>query len=136
VWFDVGGMALSSAANPPLDAARLDIMPAGLWGRAESTRTFIPGPSHRSHSAASRTDRRNRAGQTPPGTHPGLVSPSTARGLQIAFLITLSTLAAAGIFLARARRTYPGDLATAAASRQGGPPPSRGILASVSSVDC
>ena len=34
LWFDVGGAALLSAANPPLDAARLDIMPAGLWGRA------------------------------------------------------------------------------------------------------
>jgi MFS family permease len=34
IWFDVGGAALLSAANPPLDAARLDIMPAGLWGRA------------------------------------------------------------------------------------------------------
>ena len=41
LWFDVGGAALLSAANPPLDAARLDIMPAGLWGRAESTRTFL-----------------------------------------------------------------------------------------------
>src|SRR6185437_12398019 len=27
LWFDVGGAALLSAANPPLDAARLDIMP-------------------------------------------------------------------------------------------------------------
>ena len=41
VWFDVIGAALLSAANPPLDAARLDIMPAGLWGRAESTRTVL-----------------------------------------------------------------------------------------------
>src|SRR5947199_600413 len=41
LWFDVGGAALISAANPPIQAARLDIMPAGLWGRAESTRTFI-----------------------------------------------------------------------------------------------
>ena len=41
VWFDVAGAALLSAANPPLDAARLDIMPAGLWGRAESTRTVL-----------------------------------------------------------------------------------------------
>ena len=39
LWFDIAGAALLSAANPPLDAARLDIMPAGLWGRAESTRT-------------------------------------------------------------------------------------------------
>jgi MFS family permease len=30
-----------SAQNPPLDAARLDIMPPPLWGRAESVRTFV-----------------------------------------------------------------------------------------------
>jgi hypothetical protein len=70
--------------------------------------------------------------QTPPGTHPGLVSPSTARKLEFTFLIMLSTLAAAGIFLARARRTYPTDVATAAASRQGSPPPARGIDAKAS----
>ncbi len=40
LWFDMAGAALLSAANPPLDAARLDIVPAGLWGRAESTRTL------------------------------------------------------------------------------------------------
>jgi len=31
LWFDIAGAALLSAANPPLDAARLDIMPAPLW---------------------------------------------------------------------------------------------------------
>ena len=41
LWFDIAGAALLSAANPPLDAARLDIVPAGLWGRAESTRTVV-----------------------------------------------------------------------------------------------
>jgi hypothetical protein len=30
-----------SAQNPPIDAARLDIMPAPLWGRAESIRTVL-----------------------------------------------------------------------------------------------
>ena len=35
------GAAFLAAANPPIQAARLDIMPAGLWGRAESTRTLI-----------------------------------------------------------------------------------------------
>ena len=34
------GFALS-AQNPPIDAARLDIMPASLWGRAEGIRTFV-----------------------------------------------------------------------------------------------
>jgi hypothetical protein len=30
-----------SAQNPPIDAARLDIMPSRLWGRAEGARTFL-----------------------------------------------------------------------------------------------
>ena len=29
------------AQNPPLDAARLDIMPPLLWGRAEAVRTLL-----------------------------------------------------------------------------------------------
>ncbi len=129
VWFDVAGMALISAANPPLDAARLDIMPAGLWGRAESTRTFLRSVTQAIAAVAFGGLADLIAGiapvQSPPGTHPGLVSPSTARGLEFAFLIMLSTLAAAGVVIARARRTYPVDVATAAASRQGGPPHAR-----------
>jgi hypothetical protein len=57
--------------------------------------------------------------QAPIGTHPGVVSASEARGLEISFLILLGTLAAGGIFLLRARATYPRDVATAAASNQG-----------------
>jgi MFS family permease len=30
-----------AAQNPPLDAARLDIMPPLLWGRAEAVRTLL-----------------------------------------------------------------------------------------------
>ena len=30
-----------SAQNPPLDAARLDIMPPPLWGRAELVRSVL-----------------------------------------------------------------------------------------------
>jgi hypothetical protein len=32
---------LLAAANPPLDAARLDVMPPRLWGRAEGTRSVV-----------------------------------------------------------------------------------------------
>ncbi len=123
VWFDAGGMALISAANPPLDAARLDIMPAGLWGRAESTRTVLRSLTQAVAPLAFGGLADLIAGiapqQSPIGTHPGLVSPSTATGLEFTFLIMLSALAAAGIFLARASRTYPVDVATAAASNQG-----------------
>jgi MFS family permease len=122
VWLFAGGMALISAANPPLNAARLDIMPAGLWGRAESTRTFVRSLSQAVAPLAFGGFADLIAGivpvSTPPGTHPGLVSPSTARGLEIAFLVMLSTVAAAGLLLLRAARSYPTDIATAAASRQ------------------
>jgi MFS family permease len=120
VWFDVGGMALISAANPPLDAARLDIMPPGLWGRAESTRTFLRSITQAIAPLAFGGLADLIAGiapvQSPIGSHPGLVSPSTARGLEFAFLIMLATLATAGVLLFRARRTYAVDVVTAAAS--------------------
>jgi MFS family permease len=37
----IGAACCLSAQNPPLDAARLDIMPPALWGRAESIRTLL-----------------------------------------------------------------------------------------------
>lgn len=131
VWFDVAGAALLSAANPPLDAARLDIMPAGLWGRAESTRTVLRSLAQALAPLVFGGLAEAIAGiapaQAPIGTHPGAVSPSTARGLEISFLLLLGTLVAAGIFLLRARATYPTDVATAAASHQGSGPPERAV---------
>jgi hypothetical protein len=124
LWFDVAGTALISAANPPLDAARLDIMPAGLWGRAESTRTFLRSLAQALAPLLFGGVSQLVAGivpqQTPVGTHPkGAISSSAATGLEVTFLIMLATLAAAGVFLVMARRTYPQDVATAGASRQG-----------------
>jgi len=123
IWFDIGGASLLSAANPPLDAARLDIMPAGLWGRAESTRTVLRSLAQALASLVFGGLADLIAGiapeQAPIGTHPGVISPGAARGLEISFLVLVSTLAAAGIFLLRARYTYPTDVATAAASHQG-----------------
>jgi MFS family permease len=123
VWFDVAGAALLSAANPPLDAARLDIMPAGLWGRAESTRTVLRSLAQALAPLVFGGLSQLIAGiapeQAPIGTHPGVISPGAARGLEITFLLLLGTLAAAGVFLLRARITYPRDVATAAASHQG-----------------
>jgi MFS family permease len=123
VWFDVGGAALLSAANPPLDAARLDIMPAGLWGRAESTRTVLRSLAQAFAPIVFGGLADLIAGiapeQAPIGTHPGVISPGAARGLEISFLVLLGTLAAAGVILLRARATYPRDVATAAASHQG-----------------
>jgi MFS family permease len=123
VWFDVAGASLLSAANPPLDAARLDIMPAGLWGRAESTRTVLRSLAQALAPLVFGGLADLIAGiapeQAPIGTHPGVISPGAARGLEISFLLLLGTLGAAGVFLLRARATYPRDVATAAASHQG-----------------
>jgi MFS family permease len=120
LWFDVAAAALLSAANPPLDAARLDIMPAGLWGRAESTRTFLRSLAQALAPLAFGGLADVIAGiapeQTPLGTHSAPISPSAATGLQFSFLIMLVSLAWAGVFLARARATYARDLVTAGAS--------------------
>ncbi|MBV9165729.1 MAG: MFS transporter [Solirubrobacterales bacterium] len=124
LWFTVGGAALLMAANPPLDAARLDIMSAGLWGRAESTRTFLRSLAQAVAPVAFGGVASLIAGfvpaQAPVGTRPGGVSAAEATGLEITFLIMLTALFAAGVFLLYARRTYPRDVATAAASNQGG----------------
>jgi MFS family permease len=89
-------MALS-AQNPPIDAARLDIMPAQLWGRAEGIRTFL----------------RTGAQALAPLLF-GVVSDYL--GLSTTFFIMLLPLAASAVFLFRARTSYPRDVATAAAA--------------------
>ncbi len=90
----VAAFALS-AQNPPIDAARLDIMPAPLWGRAEGIRTFL----------------RTMAQALAPLLF-GFISDYI--GLRNTFLLMLAPLAASAYFLFRALRTYPRDVATAA----------------------
>lgn len=121
MWFDFFGAALISAANPPLDAARLDIMPSGLWGRAESTRTFLRSLAQALapllFGAVADTVAGFAPEQAPVGTHTHpVVSAATGTGLQVSFLIMLISLIAAGVFLVRARSTYPHDVATAGAA--------------------
>jgi sugar phosphate permease len=134
IWFDVAGAGLIAAANPPLDAARLDIVPAGLWGRAESTRTFLRSLAQALAPLLFGAIADLVAGfvpqQAPVGTkiHHAISHAGTV-GLEVSFLIMLSSLAAAGVFLMRARSTYGVDVATAAAAwtpaasdRSGGSP--------------
>ncbi|HWF26719.1 MAG TPA: MFS transporter [Solirubrobacteraceae bacterium] len=121
IWFDVAGATLLSAANPPLDAARLDIMPAGLWGRAESVRTLLRTLAQALAPLLFGLVADLVAGitphQTPIGTKPnGSISTGTANGLEYSFLLMLIVLASAGVILLKARLTYPQDVATAAAS--------------------
>ena len=91
-----------SAQNPPLNAARLDIMPAPLWGRAEGIRTFL----------------RTIAQALAPMLF-GVVSDVVFGGgkgaLRSTFLVMLVPLAASAFYLFKAMRSYPKDVATAAA---------------------
>jgi MFS family permease len=117
--FCFAGTALISAANPPLDAARLDIMPSGLWGRAESTRTFLRSLAQAVAPLAFGAVSDLIAGFTPHGaivgTHTGEIASGTGTGLQVSFLIMLIALFGSGWFLWRARPSYPRDVATAGA---------------------
>jgi MFS family permease len=119
IFFCFFGTALISAANPPLDAARLDIMPSGLWGRAESTRTFLRSIAQAlaplAFGAVADLIAGFRPHQAPVGTHTGPIASGTGTGLEVSFLIMLLSLFASAWFLWRARPTYPRDIATAAA---------------------
>jgi MFS family permease len=119
VLFCFLGTALIAAANPPLDAARLDIMPSGLWGRAESTRTFLRSIGQALAPLAFGAMADLIAGFTPQrapvGTHTGKIVPGTATGLEVSFLVMLLALFASAWFLWRARASYPRDVSTAAA---------------------
>jgi predicted MFS family arabinose efflux permease len=92
-----------SAQNPPLDAARLDIMVPLLWGRAEGVRTLL----------------RTAAQALAPllfGAVSDYVFGGGRSGLQWTFALMLLPLAASAYFLYSALGTYPRDVATAAAS--------------------
>jgi sugar phosphate permease len=92
-----------AAANPPLDAARLDIMPPQLWGRAESTRQFLRGLFE-------------AAAPTAFGFLSTRIAGGSTKGLEWTLLLMLvSLLLGAGVTLF-ALRTYKRDVATAAAS--------------------
>jgi MFS family permease len=96
-------VAFLSAQNPPLDAARLDVVVPRLWGRAEGIRTFL----------------RTAAQALAPlvfGAVSDYVFGGGRSGLQWAFAVMLLPLAASCLILVRGIAHYPRDVATAAAS--------------------
>jgi MFS family permease len=121
LWFDVGGAALIAAANPPIQAARLDVVPPGLWGRASSALTVVRSLAQAAapliFGAVSQLIAGILPEQAPIGTHPHAPSSSISTGLQVSFLIMLVALVAAGVLLLRARTTFTSDVAAAAASQ-------------------
>ena len=89
--------------NPPLDAARLDIMPPLLWGRAEAVRTLL----------------RSLAMALAPllfGAVSDHIFGGGRSGLQWTFVVMILPLGASSWLLFKGLRTYPADVATAAAS--------------------
>ncbi|HJP72743.1 MAG TPA: MFS transporter [Pseudonocardiaceae bacterium] len=101
------GAGALGATNPPLDAARLDIMHSRLWGRAESVRTVLRSALQ----ALAPVLFGYLSTVLAAGGH------GAAAGLDRTFLIMLVPVVLAGlILLLVARRTYPRDVATAAAS--------------------
>jgi MFS family permease len=114
----IASAAALSAPNPPLDAARLDIMPSGLWGRAEGIRTLL----RQSAQAAAPllfglvADLLGGSGTGQSQQH---IAPATTRALQETFLIMLVPLGLTGLMLLLgARRHYAADVATAIASEE------------------
>lgn len=109
------GAAALAAPDPTLNAARLDIMHPRLWGRAEGVRTALRmlavavGPIIFGFLSGALGGPQNTILRTG-----GDVRHSSA--LAYTFLIMLAPVAISGLVLLRARRTYPRDVATAAAS--------------------
>jgi predicted MFS family arabinose efflux permease len=103
-----------ASQNPPLDAARLDIMPPLLWGRAEAVRTLL----------------RSLAIALAPllfGAVSDYVFGGGRSGLQWTFAVMLLPLGASAWLLFKGRETYPRDVATAAASAGAGGYPQREV---------
>jgi predicted MFS family arabinose efflux permease len=107
--FLIVGAAGLGAVNPPLDAARLDIVPGRLWGRAEAVRTVL----------------RSAGNATAPLLF-GWVSERLAgphgAGLERTFLLRLVPLLLGVVAMLAAARSYPGDVAAVAAAEQAAEP--------------
>jgi len=98
----VAAVLFLTLQNPTIAASQLDIMPPSLWGRAEAVRTML----------------RSLAMALAPllfGAVSDNVFGGGRAGLQWTFVVMLVPLAASAWLLLKARRTYPQDVATAAA---------------------
>lgn len=121
--FVVAGFAVATP-NPSLDAARLDVVPGHLWGRAEGVRTLL-----RQSLQALAPLLFGLVSASLGGSHAGFasgvnaghaaVSPAGTSGLQYTFLIMLVPVVAGGLLLFAGRRSYPVDVVSAAESDRG-----------------
>jgi MFS family permease len=107
--------AALAAPGPALDAARLDIVPGRLWGRAEAIRTVL-----RTLAVAAAplvfgvlSDQLASGART---TTKGFGYHASGPGLKYTFLLMLTPMALSGLVLLRGARSYARDAATALAS--------------------
>jgi predicted MFS family arabinose efflux permease len=115
--FLVLGAAGFSAPNPSLDAARLDIMPAGLWGRAEGVRTLLRQTAQAAAPLIFGAVADALGGRAVNASNQ--VTAANTRGLAHAFVVMLVPLAVSGVILLwKARPHYASDVATALASEE------------------
>jgi hypothetical protein len=124
VPFFIVGAGLLGATNPALDAARLDIMPSRLWGRAESVRTCVRAMleafapllfGYLSSLLGGGRSAGLGGGVNSAHTH---ITVAQGQGLEYTFVIMLVPLAASGLVLLRFRRRYLCDVATADSSER------------------
>lgn len=111
--------AVLEAAKAPGDAARLDIMPPTLWGRAEGVRTLLRTLAQAIAPIVFGfvADALGAGGGRVP------VTAHHARGLELSLLIMLLPLMLSGGVLWRARATYPVDVERARRRRVQRDPP-------------
>jgi len=113
--------AAFGATNPPLDAARLDVMHHRLWGRAESVRTLLRSVftaiAPLAFGYVSTLFGGTSGGFGGSGGTQNTAAQPGGGGLGPTFLIMLAPVVLAGLLLLlRGARSYPRDVATAMAA--------------------
>jgi MFS family permease len=117
--FLVAGFCIA-APNPGLDAARLDIMPSRMWGRAEAVRSFLRAilqsfaPLVFGLVSTEFGGRQAGFGAAGGGVH----SHQQSAGLEPTFVIMLATVLAAAFIVWRGSRHYATDIAAADATER------------------
>ena len=124
--FFLAGFALA-APNPGLDAARLDVMPSRMWGRAEAVRSLLRSllqafaPLLFGLTSVAFGGQGRGFATSAQGSSSG-ASGAQAAGLEPTFMLMLIPLVFAGAIVWWGRKFYPGDVAAAALSEQRFPP--------------
>ena len=106
------------AANPPVDAARLDIVPSRLWGRAEAVRTALrqtlQGLAPLLFGLVSEGFGGGGAGlSTGVDTNASVASSAGAHGLEIAFVLLCLPMLLGSAALWFSRSAYPREIVAA-----------------------